>query len=200
MPCHGAGPPGWIALQGKHPEAEAVKNLSYAGLVPTVHPWMQALIWAFKPTGIVDIRLSTRTGPRERSGDRSPARHAIVGPRGLALVLRRSQGRGTCRARLSPAPTRGSSTRHDRRARPALFGYAVVIWLRFFKLRWLTFSITWGVVSGLVGLYLLIIFLIGLRFMTPYATEAKVIQHPFQQTLSTILAKQGAGPEEKAQK
>ena len=76
----------------------------------------------------------------------------------------------------------------------------MVIWLRFFKLRWLTFSITWGVVSGLVGLYLLIIFLIGLRFMTPYATEAKVIQHPFQQMLSTILAKQGAGPEEKAQK
>jgi hypothetical protein len=51
-----AGLPGRIALARKHPEAEAVKYLGYAGLLPTVYPWMQALIWAFKPTDIVDIR------------------------------------------------------------------------------------------------------------------------------------------------
>jgi len=45
-----AGLPGRIAIARKHPEAEAVKYLGYAGLLPTVYPWMQALIWAFKPT------------------------------------------------------------------------------------------------------------------------------------------------------
>lgn len=51
-----AGLPGRIAISRKHPEAEAVKLLGYAGLLPTIYPWMQALIWAFKPTDIVDVR------------------------------------------------------------------------------------------------------------------------------------------------
>ena len=60
------------------------------------------------------------------------------------------------------------------------FGYAVVVWLVFFKFRWLKFSIAWGVVSVFFGLHLLIIFLIGLRFVTPYSTDARVIQHTIQ--------------------
>ena len=55
-----AGLPGRIAIARKHPEAEAVEYLGYAGLLPTVYPWMQALIWAFKPTDIVDIRRFPR--------------------------------------------------------------------------------------------------------------------------------------------
>jgi hypothetical protein len=55
-----AGLPGRIAIARKHPEAEAVKYLGYAGLLPTVYPWMQALIWAFKPTDKVDIRRLPR--------------------------------------------------------------------------------------------------------------------------------------------
>jgi len=51
-----AGLPGRIAIARKHPEAEAVKLLGYAGLLPTVYPWVQAFIWAFKPTNIIDIR------------------------------------------------------------------------------------------------------------------------------------------------
>ncbi|MET0683540.1 MAG: DUF3302 domain-containing protein [Casimicrobiaceae bacterium] len=51
-----AGLPGRIALARKHPEAEAVKIMGWAGLLPTVLPWVQAFIWAFKPTDIVDIR------------------------------------------------------------------------------------------------------------------------------------------------
>lgn len=51
-----AGLPGRIALARNHPEAEAVKLMGWAGLLPTVLPWVQALIWAFKPTDIVDIR------------------------------------------------------------------------------------------------------------------------------------------------
>jgi len=51
-----AGLPGRIAVARKHPEAEAVRLLGYAGLLPTVYPWVQAFIWAFKPTEIIDIR------------------------------------------------------------------------------------------------------------------------------------------------
>jgi len=50
-----AGLPGRIAISRKHPEAEAVKVMGYVGFAPVV-PWIQALIWAFKPTDVVDIR------------------------------------------------------------------------------------------------------------------------------------------------
>ena len=50
-----AGLPGRIAIQRKHPDAEAVKMMGYAGFLAAV-PWIQAFIWAFKPTDIVDIR------------------------------------------------------------------------------------------------------------------------------------------------
>jgi multidrug resistance efflux pump len=58
--------------------------------------------------------------------------------------------------------------------------YSFVVWLVFFKLRLLKFSITWGVVSVLFGVHLLLIFLVGLRFMTPYSTDARMIQHTIQ--------------------
>jgi len=51
-----AGLPGRIAIARNHPEAEAVKVMGWAGLLPTILPWIQAFIWAFKPTDIVDIR------------------------------------------------------------------------------------------------------------------------------------------------
>jgi hypothetical protein len=74
-----AGLPGRIALARNHPEAEAVKLMGWAGLLPTVLPWIQALIWAFKPTDIVDIRRF----PREeaRAIDEELAR-LKSGPRG----------------------------------------------------------------------------------------------------------------------
>jgi len=50
-----AGLPGRIAIARKHPEAEAVKMMGYAGFLAAV-PWINAFIWAFKPTDIVDIR------------------------------------------------------------------------------------------------------------------------------------------------
>jgi hypothetical protein len=78
-----AGLPGRIALARKHPEAEAVKLMGWAGLLPTVLPWVQALIWAFKPTDIVDIRRF----PREeaRVVDEELAR-LKGGPRGATPV------------------------------------------------------------------------------------------------------------------
>jgi multidrug resistance efflux pump len=63
-----------------------------------------------------------------------------------------------------------------------LFGYALIVWLVFFKFKWAQFSIAWGVVSVFVGLHLLIIFMIGLRFVTPFSMEAKMIQHTIQLT------------------
>jgi uncharacterized protein DUF3302 len=59
-----AGLPGRIALARKHPEAEAVKIMGWAGLLPTILPWIQAFIWAFKPTDIVDIRRFPREEAR----------------------------------------------------------------------------------------------------------------------------------------
>jgi hypothetical protein len=59
-----AGLPGRIAIARKHPEAEAVRWMGWAGLLPTVLPWIQAFIWAFKPTDIVDIRRFPREEAR----------------------------------------------------------------------------------------------------------------------------------------
>jgi hypothetical protein len=44
-----AGLAGHIAIARKHPDAEAVKLMGYAGFLPIV-PWIQAFFWALKPT------------------------------------------------------------------------------------------------------------------------------------------------------
>jgi hypothetical protein len=53
------GLPGRIAIARKHPDAEPVKIMGYAGFMAIV-PWIQAFIWAFKPTNILDIRRYPR--------------------------------------------------------------------------------------------------------------------------------------------
>jgi hypothetical protein len=59
-----AGLPGRIAIARKHPEPEAVKLMGWADLLPMIYPWIQAFIWAFKPTDIVDIRRFPRAEAR----------------------------------------------------------------------------------------------------------------------------------------
>ena len=54
-----AGLPGRIAIARKHPEAEAVQLMGFLGFLPVL-PWVQAFIWAFKPTEVVDIRRFPR--------------------------------------------------------------------------------------------------------------------------------------------
>jgi uncharacterized membrane protein len=49
------GLPGRIAIARRHPEADAVNIMGWVGFVAIV-PWIQAFIWAFKPTNVVDIR------------------------------------------------------------------------------------------------------------------------------------------------
>ena len=61
-----------------------------------------------------------------------------------------------------------------------LFVFAV--WLVFFRCKWLKFTIPWAIVSLFVFVHVLLIFLIGVRFVTPYSTEARVIQHTIQLT------------------
>lgn len=63
-----------------------------------------------------------------------------------------------------------------------LFAYGFVVWLVFFKFRWLKFTIAWGFFSTFFVLHLGIIFLIGMRYVVPASTEARVIQHTIQIT------------------
>lgn len=63
-----AGLPGRIAIARKHPDAEAVMVMGYAGFLVAV-PWIQAFIWAFKPTDIVDIRRFPREEARRIDED-----------------------------------------------------------------------------------------------------------------------------------
>src|SRR5664279_567298 len=49
------GLPGRIAIARKHPDADAISMMGWLGFLAIV-PWMQAFMWAFKPTSVVDIR------------------------------------------------------------------------------------------------------------------------------------------------
>ena len=49
------GLPGRIAIARKHPDADAINIMGWLGFMAVV-PWMQAFVWAFKPTQVVDIR------------------------------------------------------------------------------------------------------------------------------------------------
>jgi hypothetical protein len=49
------GLPGRIAIARKHPDAEAIYMMGWLGFLAVV-PWMQAFMWAFKPTDVIDIR------------------------------------------------------------------------------------------------------------------------------------------------
>jgi|WetSurMetagenome_2_1015567.scaffolds.fasta_scaffold16652_6 hypothetical protein len=57
------GLPGRIALARRHPEAEAVNLMGWVGFLAIV-PWIQALIWAFKPTKVIDVRYFPREEAR----------------------------------------------------------------------------------------------------------------------------------------
>jgi len=61
-----------------------------------------------------------------------------------------------------------------------LVGFAFIAWLVFFKFRWLQWSIPWAVFSLFFVVHAMLIFMIGLRFITPASTQATVIQHTIQ--------------------
>ncbi len=49
------GLPGKIAIQRRHPHAETVKIMGWAGALAVI-PWIHAFIWAFHDSMTVDIR------------------------------------------------------------------------------------------------------------------------------------------------
>ncbi|MBX9844653.1 MAG: efflux RND transporter periplasmic adaptor subunit [Xanthobacteraceae bacterium] len=55
-----------------------------------------------------------------------------------------------------------------------------IFWLVFFKLRLLRLTPGWGIIFGFFVLHLLLVFVIGLRFMTPNSSNATVVQHTIQ--------------------
>src|SRR5271170_7964794 len=58
------GLPGRIAIARNHPEADAVNVMGWVGFLAVV-PWIQAFIWAFKPTTVIDIRNLPQEEQRE---------------------------------------------------------------------------------------------------------------------------------------
>jgi len=60
------------------------------------------------------------------------------------------------------------------------FGFIVFVYLVFFKFKWLKFSPMWGILTFLIGIHVFLIFIIGMRFVAPYSTDMKVVQHTIQ--------------------
>jgi multidrug resistance efflux pump len=60
------------------------------------------------------------------------------------------------------------------------FLFLLFVYLVFFKFKWLKFSMMWGILSALFAVHLFLIFIIGLRFVTPYSSNVKVVQYTVQ--------------------
>src|SRR5271167_724574 len=60
------------------------------------------------------------------------------------------------------------------------FAFLLCVYLVFFHFKWLKFSMTWGILSAFFALHIFLIFVIGMRFVTPYSTDVKVVQHTIQ--------------------
>jgi len=55
-----------------------------------------------------------------------------------------------------------------------------LFWLIFFKLKLIRLTPGWGIVFGFFVIHLLLVFIIGLRFVTPNSANATVVQHTIQ--------------------
>jgi multidrug resistance efflux pump len=58
--------------------------------------------------------------------------------------------------------------------------FLLFVWLVFFKFKWLNFSIGWGIITAVFAVHIFLIFIIGLRFVTPYSSNVRVVQHTIQ--------------------
>ena len=57
---------------------------------------------------------------------------------------------------------------------------SAIFWLIFLKFKWLRLTPGWAFVYSVVVLHLCLVFLIGLRFVTPASTNATIVQHTVQ--------------------
>jgi len=55
-----------------------------------------------------------------------------------------------------------------------------IFWLVFFKLRLLRLTPGWGIVFAFFVIHLMLVFVIGLRFVTPTSANATIVQHTIQ--------------------
>ena len=55
-----------------------------------------------------------------------------------------------------------------------------VFWLVFFRFKLIRLTPGWGFIFGVFVVHLMLVFLIGLRFVTPYSTNATVVQRTIQ--------------------
>ena len=55
-----------------------------------------------------------------------------------------------------------------------------VFWLVFFRFKLIRLTPGWGIVFAFFVIHLMLVFLIGLRFVTPYSTNAVVVQRTIQ--------------------
>jgi multidrug resistance efflux pump len=58
--------------------------------------------------------------------------------------------------------------------------FFAIFWLVFFKFKLLRLSPAWGFVSAIFIIHLLLIFVLGLRFVTPNSTNATIVQRTIQ--------------------
>ncbi|MGC1452319.1 MAG: biotin/lipoyl-binding protein [Candidatus Sulfotelmatobacter sp.] len=86
------------------------------------------------------------------------------------------------------------------------FIFALIVWLVFFKFKWLKFTKAWGVLVLFFAAHLFLTFIVGLRFITPYSTNLKVVQYTIQlvprlpePTLVTAVLVQPNAPVKKGQ-
>ena len=57
---------------------------------------------------------------------------------------------------------------------------SAIFWLVFFKLKLLRLTPGWGLIFGFFVIHLLLVFVIGLRFVTPDSANATVVQRTIQ--------------------
>ena len=58
--------------------------------------------------------------------------------------------------------------------------YGGLVWYVCFRRRWIRFTIGLGIFSTFFVIHVLLIIMIGLRFVTPYSETATVVQHTIQ--------------------
>src|SRR5271170_6089180 len=55
-----------------------------------------------------------------------------------------------------------------------------VFWLVFFRFKLIRLTPGWGIIFAFFVVHLMLVFLIGMRFVTPYSTNATVVQRTIQ--------------------
>ena len=163
------GLPGRIAIARKHPDADAINTMGWLGFLAVV-PWMQAFMWAFKPTDVVDIRYFPRQ-EQQNIGEE------LARLKGKPIPEKNSRIRAEIR-RVSGIDPLGADLMMFAFLITFLFG--LVVWLVFFKFKWLKFTKAWAVIVLFFVAHLFLTFIVGLRFITPYSTNLKVVQHTIQ--------------------